>query len=112
MVLSNKIFSPQNFIEICTGVVYTFTDEEKKDIIKTIHNILRKHKLEDDHLETLWDYPLSEIDVIEDSGSIVVLVDVSHYEDDKYINEYRWFEVPDTVAKPDEFEYYDDIVIV
>jgi hypothetical protein len=42
----------------------------------------------------LWNYPLNEIDHIVENKIDVVLVDCSHFEDDYWITELRWFEVP------------------
>lgn len=108
MVLSDKIFSPKNFINAIIGKVHRFTEADNDDMITAIHNVLKHYNKEDDCTETLWDYPLSEIDEIVEGNKAVVLVDVSHFENDKYVNEYRWFEVPDTIANPDEFEYYSE----
>ena len=109
MVLSDKIFTPQKFINAIIGVgLYRFTMADCDDIITAIHNVLRQYDLEDDDTQTLWDYPLNEIDEIVENNCVVVLVDVGHYENGKYINEYRWFEVPQTIAHPDEFEYYNE----
>ena len=109
--ISDKIFSPQQFIDAVIGPIYKFTEADNDDKITAIHNVLRHFDKEDDHLNTIWDYPLSEIDEIVTQDVIVVLVDVSHYEDDKYITEYRWFQVPSVVAQPDKFEFIDDISI-
>jgi hypothetical protein len=53
------------------------------------------------HGYELWDYPLTEIDHIVENNLNVVLVDCSYYEGDNYINEYRWFEVPEDFEEED-----------
>ena len=91
MVKSNKVYSPQNFVEALTGQCYIF---DGHNVIEQIHSLLRKHGYEDDECETLWDYPLDEIEVIVDAKTPVVLVDVSGFDDnDEWVVEYRWFEV-------------------
>jgi hypothetical protein len=54
------------------------------------------------HTDDLWDYPLTEIDHIVENNLNVVLVDCSHYEGDIYVNEYRWFEVPEDFKDEEE----------
>lgn len=105
MVLSNKIFRAQEYINAILGDgIYRLKESDNDDVVTAIHNILRYYDKEDDSCNTIWDFPLCEIDEIVEQEDRVVLVDVSHYEDGKYIKEYRWFEVPDVVAKPEEFE--------
>ena len=104
-VLSNKIFTAQEFINAILGDgIYKLTEADNDDLINAIHNILRYYDKEDDDCNTIWDYPLNEIDEIVAQETRVVLVDVSHFENGEYIKDYRWFEVPDIVAQPDEFE--------
>jgi hypothetical protein len=52
----------------------------------------------------LWDYPLTEIDHIVENNLNVVLVNCSYYEGDKYIDEYRWFEVPEDFENQNDKE--------
>lgn len=92
MVLSNKIFTPQTFLEIITGKCYMYDDD---DII-LIHNVLRHEGFEDDDCCTLWDYPLDEIGEIVENEVDVVLVECCYFDgNDVLQKEYRWFEVPD-----------------
>ena len=114
IVLSEKIFSPQNFLYATTGKIYPLTGinnsstpECPNPIIDEIHKILRENEMEDDHLETLWDWCLSEIDEIVEGQHQVVLVDVSHFKNGNWTSEYRWFQVPDCVKHPEEFELDD-----
>lgn len=89
LVKSEGIYSPQNYVSAVTGVCY-FLKHEKQPY-KEIKEILGYYH----DYENLWDYPLSEIEHIVENEIPVVLVDVSHYEGDNYITEYRWFEVPE-----------------
>lgn len=89
LVKSEGIYSPQNYVSAVTGVCYIlkhgkYPCEEIKEILGYYHDY-----------ENLWDYPLTEIEHIVENEIPVVLVDVSHYEGDNYITEYRWFEVPE-----------------
>lgn len=91
LVKSKKIYSPQSFVGAVTGHYYIHDHE---DTIKEIHDLLKLNKVETEE-NPLWDYPLDEIEHIVENNTPVVLVDVSGFnEDDVWITEYRWFEVP------------------
>lgn len=87
MVKSNGIYSPQNYVCAVTGNYYFF--KYKLSPIEEIQELLSMNGCE------LWDYPLTEIDHIVENSLNVVLVDCSHYKGNTYVNEYRWFEVPE-----------------
>ena len=86
MVKSEQIYSPQIYVEAITGLYYVFRGE---DNITFIEDKLSLNGFE------LWNYPLSEINHIVENNLDVVLVDCSYYKEDVYVNEYRWFEVPE-----------------
>ena len=86
MVKSEQIYSPQIYVEAITGLYYAFRGE---DNITFIEDKLALNGFE------LWNYPLSEINHIVENNLDVVLVDCSYYKEDVYVNEYRWFEVPE-----------------
>ena len=90
MVKSEKIYSPQNYLEAITGKCYMISGE---DDVEFIQEVLVMHG----HTDTLWDYPLSEIDHIVENNLDVVLVDcmVVNEETDQFEHQYRWFEVPE-----------------
>lgn len=90
MVKSEKLYSPQNYLEAVTGKCYIIDGE---DDIEFIQEIL----VENGYIDELWDYPLSEIDHIVKNNLNVVLVDcmVVNGETDEFEHEYRWFEVPE-----------------
>lgn len=98
MVKSNGIYAPQNYVCAVTGTCYFF--QHKKHPAEEIQELLKNDKWDD---YELWDYPLTEIDHIVENNLNVVLVDCSHYEGDTYVNEYRWFEVPE------DFEDEEDV---
>lgn len=87
MVKSNGIYAPQNYVCAVTGTCYFFNHKSSPE--EEIQTLLSMNGYE------LWDYPLTEIDHIVENNLNVVLVDCSHYEGDVYVNEYRWFEVPE-----------------
>ena len=87
MVKSNGIYAPQNYVGAVTGIYYSFKHETHPS--EEIQHLLTINGYE------LWDYPLAEIDHIVENNLNVVLVDCSHYEGDVYVNECRWFEVPE-----------------
>ena len=88
MVKSEKIYSPQQYLEAVTGM-YCVTKGDND--IQFIQDILE----EDGY--TLWDYPLSEIYHIVEHSLKVVLVDCLVYNGatEEFEHEYRWFEVPE-----------------
>ena len=85
MVLSEKIFSPQEFVLRITGDCYIFTGDN--DVV-AIENILG---------EDFRNYSLSEIDIISENKLNVVLVDCLIYNGNE-VNTLRWFEVPEEKA--------------
>ena len=95
MVKSEKLYTPQYYVEALTGNCYVFGSD---NVIEQIANVMLFNKL-----PNLFDYPLSEIDHIVENKINVVLVDVSCF--DKHgiwKHEYRWFEVPDDFKEEDE----------
>lgn len=87
MVKSNGIYAPQNYVCAVTGIYYFFKHKSSPE--EEIQKLLSMNGYE------LWNYPLTEIDHIVENNLNVVLVDCSHYKGDVYVNEYRWFEVPE-----------------
>lgn len=94
MVKSNQIYSPQSYLEAVTGKCY-ISGCSDADFIQEI-------LVQNGYIDELWDYPLTEIDHIVENNLNVVLVDCSHYEGDMYINEFRWFEVPEDFKDEEE----------
>ena len=94
MVKSEHIYSPQNYICAITGKYYFFN--HKKHPAEEAQDLLATNDYE------LWDYPLTEIDHIVENELNVVLVDCSYYKGDNFINEYRWFEVPEDFKDEEE----------
>ena len=88
MVKSEKIYSPQNYLEAVTGKCYIVRDDND---IETIQSILHRTG------NNLWDYPLSEIDHIVENNLDVVLVDCLFWNEDRHEFDHilRWFEVPE-----------------
>ena len=87
MVKSEKIYSPQRYLELITGKCYMVDGENDVEFIETI---IEKE------CDSMWSYPLSEIDHIVEEGLDVVLVDcmIINEETDNFEHVYRWFEVP------------------
>lgn len=88
MVKSERIYSPQQYLEVVTDLCYVIRGEND---IEFIQGVLAHEGFE------LWDYPMSEIDHIVENELNVVLVDcmVVNPETDKFEHQYRWFEVPE-----------------
>ena len=89
MVKSEKIYSPQNYLEAITGECYIIHGD---DDIDSIDKILRRT-----FNRSFWNYPLSEIDHIVENELDVVLVECMVYNEEKeeFEHVYRWFEVPE-----------------
>lgn len=88
MVKSEKIYSPQDYLDAVTGNYYCINGD---DDIAFIQRVLTQNKFE------LWDYPMSEIDHIVENELNVVLVDcmVWNKKTKEFEHQYRWFEVPE-----------------
>ena len=88
MVVSEKLWTPQAFVDAITGHCYIFDGEDDVGAIAFL--------LEENDYDDLWDYPLSEIDHIVEQGNNVVLIDCLVWSEDRgqYEHEYRWWEVP------------------
>ena len=88
MVKSEKLFTPQSYVEALTGNCYVFGSD---NVCEQISNVLLLNKM-----PNLFDYPLSEIDHIVENKIDVVLVDVSCFDNHGIWHyEYRWLEVPE-----------------
>lgn len=88
MVKSEKLYSPQSYLEAVTGNYYCITEDN--------YLVFIQRTLEQNNFE-LWDYPMSEIDHIVENELNVVLVECPIWnkktEEVEYV--YRWFEVPE-----------------
>ena len=86
-VKSEKIFSPQEYLEFVTGNCYAINGDND---IETIEKILKKLGY------CLWSYAFTEIEHIVNEKLNVVLVDCMVYNEKlkEYEHVYRWFEVP------------------
>lgn len=100
MVKSEKLYSPQSYLEIVTGNCYMIDGDNDVEFIETI--------LEREGY-CLWNYPLSEIDHIVEEKLDVVLVDCLVYNKDnrEYEHAYRWFEVENFEENEEEKEDVD-----
>lgn len=89
MVKSERLYSPQKYLDAVLGECYLF-DSFVDDDIKELEEILKKED------KALWNYPLTEIDHIVENGLDVVLVDCMVWSttDRHYKHTLRWFEVP------------------
>ena len=92
MVKSEKLYTPQTYLELVTGEYFIVKGDNDID---TIENILKDFKLDND----LWNYPLSEIDYIVENDLDVVLVECMVYNNNtkEYEHVYRWFEVTEEI---------------
>ena len=90
-VLSNEIYSPQNFIGTLTDKYYIFKTDVP--ILEEMCTLLCLNGLED-----VWDYPLTDVNLIVEGNLDVVLVDVSDYDikSGNWVTNYRWFRIPES----------------
>lgn len=93
MVKSEKIYSPQNYLELVTDNCYFHNGDNDVEFIQEI-------LVKNGYTDTLHDYPLSEIDHIVSENLNVVLVDCMVWNDEtkEFEHAYRWFEVPKDVV--------------
>lgn len=98
MVKSEKIYSPQRYLEGVTGDYYIIDGDND---IEVVEKILYEHGYE------LWNYPMSEIGHIVENELDVVLVDcmIWNASKEEFDHEYRWFEVPEGFEEEEEEEY-------
>ena len=92
MVKSQQIYSPANYVCAITGTYYFFMHDKHPS--EEIQYLISDYEL--------WDYPLTEIEHIVENDIDVVLVDCSYFKGNDYINEYRWFEVPENFKEETE----------
>ena len=88
-VLSKKLYSPSEFIEIITGEYHCFASDNDSLAIRRI--------LGDHGYKNVWDYQLDEIKLMYENQYQVVLVDcmVLSPVNKKFVHSYRWFRVPE-----------------
>ncbi len=100
MVMTNKVYSPQQYLRILTDNCYIIKGDND---VETVEVILEELGY------CLWSYPLCEIEHIIENELDVVLVDCMIYNKQKreFVHEYRWFEVDDW---PEEEDNRDEIL--
>jgi hypothetical protein len=88
MVKSNKIYSPQTYLEAITGKCFIIREDDDIIAIETILS---------DMGYGFWNYSLSEIDHIVENDINVVLVECAYWNETMHELEHvaRWFEVPE-----------------
>ena len=88
-VISNKIWTPQTFLEAVTGQCFIIEGEDDVGLISRL--------LEENDYGDLWDYPMNEIDHVVENNYHVVLVDCMVWNEDErqYEHEYRWWQIPE-----------------
>ena len=88
MVRSEKLYSPQSYLELVIGKSFIF--DSSGDDIEEIERILNGEGFE------LWNYPLYEIQHITENDIDVVLVECNTWDENEkaHISCLRWFELP------------------
>ena len=105
MVKSEKIYSPQQYLETVTGNCYiTNGDDDVQFIEGRIYDFVKQNTSPFEWEVALWNYPLSEIAHIVENNLNVVLVDCMVWNEylREFRHEYRWFEVPEDFEEEEE----------
>lgn len=90
MVVADRVYTPQMFIEALTGKSEFFYG---KDPLSQIHHFLKREGFEKEEQE-MRTYPIDEIEHLICEDHNVVLVDVSgFYLDRGWEQRFRWFEI-------------------
>lgn len=86
MIKSNKVYNPREYLEYIG--IKTNSNEPMGDIpLNFIQKVLKENN------KPFWDYPLDFYNNIQNNDPDIILVDCSYYDGDKFIKDYRWFEV-------------------
>ena len=86
MIKSSKVFNPRDYLKYVD--IEIKDNEPMYDIpINFIYKFLKTND------KPFWDYPLDFYNNIQDQDPDIVLVDCSYYNGERFIQEYRWFEV-------------------
>lgn len=86
MIKSDKVYSPQKFLEAATGEVYVLSFDEP--LVNQIERILIHHK------KPYSNYPLEDAQkALNKKGNIVLVSCCDISENHEIIERYRWFKV-------------------
>jgi hypothetical protein len=93
IVVSEKIWTPQQFAEVITGHRYIFDGDDDVGYLASI--------LEESGYGDLWDYDLNDIDRIIQHGHQVVLVDCMSWceSQGQYEHDYHWWQIPNNAVQ-------------
>ena len=86
MIKSSKVFKPREYLKYVR--IEIKDDEPMGDI--PLNYIIRVLK---ENGKPYWDYPLDFYNNIQNQDPDIVLVDCSYYDGERFVQEYRWFEV-------------------
>ena len=87
MIKSNRVFNPREYL-MHIGIKTNSNAEPMGDI--PLRFIERKLK---ENNKSFWNYPLDFLNNLQNQDPDIVLVDCGYYTGEKFIEEYRWFEV-------------------
>lgn len=91
MIKSERLYTPQGFVEAVTGNYYIINADTIAGLIESIEYLLK----ENGH-DNLWDYSFTEVEHIVENNLNVVLVELTGDDSNgEWKTVYRWFEVPD-----------------
>lgn len=86
MIVSNKIYSAQKYLEIVLDKTYIISGDNDIEFVERMLEV---------HEKCLWNYPLNEINHVLENDLDVILVDYMVYNNEthEYEHVYRWSEV-------------------
>ena len=94
-IISNTIFSPQNFLELMTKECFII--HTSKPVIQQIENILDEYEIPS------VSYDLADVHLALSAGVPIVLVDCCDTDENlQPIKSYRWFQVPIEISNSKE----------
>ena len=97
LVASAEVYSPQRYVEMMTNKFYIGSVINGNTIEKDIQKLLCDNGIED-----IKSFALDDIESAIKAGKRVVLVDCVHYNSERIIQEYRWFQINDNTYIEEE----------
>ncbi|MCH5304282.1 MAG: hypothetical protein J1E41_05410 [Ruminococcus sp.] len=102
-IVKEGLFSPSNYLEMCTGKYYILGSEEKA--YEFINLILKARNVKNSRGTSIRSYAFDNIEKAISDNAKVVLVDVSDFDEEgKPVTEYCWYEVPNKIYDDDTEE--------
>ena len=92
MIIYDKILNPRTYVEIITGCYYILNADDQYAEAKSV--------LDRQGFGNLCNYPLTEVEKLNDANKKFVLVEfVNLTENNKMDYQYRWCELPECITE-------------